>query len=545
MGRAEHGKRRSKGQRIGELGESIFEVWAKKRELIPNKLPQDYGIDFMCWQSQDVGLQYGVHMVGPAQLAVQVKAVKGKTRKRIKLNKADAGVILGCRSPFCFVAVDVKAEEVHYRFRDISFVDELIEFLASADSTRTWNISDLESSTERFQADLAQATHSGSLRRVQVHIAERTIGLDLPGARLSLGQTSGGGMAMCELPWYGSAFKVEESAWESVRQLVFDQGQPPHLGMDGLQLHPSLHPALDLADSFFAVGGTADDEVVVTIYLEDEQEDLVFKLRRVDDERAYVHDVGIGLVLSDARRRDGVFVKKLGQRLNGVHVHELDLRIHRQEGHPLGAHPEAVRFFKLMSPGATLFGKGGMGVPVEHFQGDNDLGRALKAIESVSDQLGSSLDDVYLQDLEDNGFVGALGFLEALMVDKVEAHRLVPGVVFEEAIEGDDWPPTRRQKLRLPIVGNFGSRGFVVWLDGTIELYLHDGHAICGFRPVHLTTGVVELRGERIPEVDGPPEVWFYPEWPGHPVASTEDNRLAMQKKTNLPFGAWFVEDGD
>ena len=544
MGKKRGGKRRSKSQRTGERGEALFQFWAEKQDLIPNKLPQDYGIDFMCWQSLDVGLRHDVQMVGSAQLAVQVKTTKGKNRKRIKLSKDDAWVILDCQSPFCLVAVDLQLEQVHFRFRDRAFVDELVDFVASADSTRTWKVSDMDNSPERFQATLRVATRTGTQRSVQLYITERTIGLDLPGARLRVEQTSRGGMAMCELPWYGSAFKVEESAWETVRERVFDRGEPPHLGMRGLQLHPSLHPAMEMADTYFAIGGGAGGDVTVPIHGEEEWS-LAFELRRVDDERAYVHEVGIGLVVSDRRQRDGVFVPELGREVDGVYVHEFDLRLHRQPGHSLGADPEAMRFLKLMSPGSTLFGKGAKGVPVERFLGPNDLGRALKAVEAVAQELGSDLHDVYLQDLEDDGFIVALGFLEAMLVDRVEPHRLLRGVVFSDAVDGDDWPPTRQAQIRLPIVGNFGARGFVIWLEGTVELFLHAGKTICGYRPVTLELGDFELRPERIPEVVAAPEVWFSECWPGLPIGAVETDTMAVQKKGDLPFGADFIEDVD
>jgi hypothetical protein len=39
-------KERTTGQTIGEIGESVFETCAKEIGLIPNKVQNDYGIDF-------------------------------------------------------------------------------------------------------------------------------------------------------------------------------------------------------------------------------------------------------------------------------------------------------------------------------------------------------------------------------------------------------------------------------------------------------------------------------------------------------------------
>lgn len=39
-------KKRSPSQRIGELGEDIFQLFARERGLVPTKITDDYGIDF-------------------------------------------------------------------------------------------------------------------------------------------------------------------------------------------------------------------------------------------------------------------------------------------------------------------------------------------------------------------------------------------------------------------------------------------------------------------------------------------------------------------
>lgn len=66
------GKKITVSQKIGDLGEVIFEKFAIENGLIPNKVKRDYGIDFVC-QPTERSSSVGINRVKSSLLGVNVR----------------------------------------------------------------------------------------------------------------------------------------------------------------------------------------------------------------------------------------------------------------------------------------------------------------------------------------------------------------------------------------------------------------------------------------------------------------------------------------
>jgi hypothetical protein len=132
------GKRRTHSQRIGEIGESIFKTWATENAPSPQKVDQDYGVDFFSQVLSPIAHK-GEELIG-AILGAQVRSVEGGSRPRIKLNKTDIENAMRVQVPFCFFAVDTQKKEVSWLFLDEQLIRGFWAFLQGKQKTMTLRV---------------------------------------------------------------------------------------------------------------------------------------------------------------------------------------------------------------------------------------------------------------------------------------------------------------------------------------------------------------------------------------------------------------------
>jgi hypothetical protein len=83
----DRGKRRSRSQRIGKAGELLFAIWANENGLLPQKVGDDYGVDFFAQISTPISR--GHEDITGRVLAAHVRSVEKAARKRIRLTRED------------------------------------------------------------------------------------------------------------------------------------------------------------------------------------------------------------------------------------------------------------------------------------------------------------------------------------------------------------------------------------------------------------------------------------------------------------------------
>ena len=298
-----NGKHRAKAQRIGSLGEAVFRLWAEDHDLIPNKLEHDYGIDFICQRSVAiVANTSGTHEVSPSALACQVKAAQGRARPRASLDRRSATALLQLEVPTCIFAVDLDRRHVCYRFRNERLIDELAEFLASGNASKSWPLTEFDLDDGEFAQALADFCRPATQARLHAYALQRSIELELPGLELELLSTIRESSALCSLPWLGSAFTVEAGFREQARQLVLADGIFPKSSESGIILKGAFDRVWQFADKI-TLAGAFEVPRLLTIRVGDESASLLFTTRTLDDDLAFVHPVGLCLIGSAPSRR--------------------------------------------------------------------------------------------------------------------------------------------------------------------------------------------------------------------------------------------------
>jgi len=516
----DRGKRRSLAQRIGKKGESLFSTWAVDHHLSPNKTEEDLGVDFFCQVLRPRGSSKSEDVTG-AVLAVHVRATEGESRPRILLDRVDSVNLLEHFQPACLVGVHVETGQIAFLFVDEPLIDRLREFVASSRQTHSIRLDEMEQDAATFDQRLRVHIRPGVQQRIAIYKAQRTIESVVPGASVSIHHYTDGGNAIVQMPWVSSALSIAPQARDEVRMLAFERGKSPD-EWPGVSLRPEFLPLFDLADGpAFLLGAIERDEEVV-VECEGQTASTTFRIRRVADEFAYVHEMGLALVLSDRRRREETW------------VHEMEARLfHGSES--LGVGTEALPFFRLLRPGAHFL-RGAVPIGIETWgEALPRLGRSVAAIENVVAALGLDLRNFYLGDLRDEEFAVSLGFLEAIFIHHIPAEKIIPGFIVDPDDERDvALIPTEAVTIELPVVLNLKATGIVVWIRARAAMFLSDDGKWCGLRveeQLHLWH-TLHPRFEKPPH----PELWVTRAWALVPIGEFEGGAHPLRRQEPEKF---------
>src|ERR1017187_573777 len=364
-GNEPRGKRRAHGQRIGVKGEHLFAAWATDRGLAPNKVGEDYGVDYFCQVLRRAGLKS--EEPNGSILAVQVRTTEGHTRPRVKLNREDAVSLLKQNHAACLVAIQPDLPNpARYLFIEETFIDRLAAFLGSSNKTFSIRLDEMEGDPSAFDQKLAYYSRPGVQHRLRLYKAHGQVAAAIPGSSVSVHQTPEGGLAIVNVPWIGSALVVEPSEREAVRSRFFDLGESPE-SLAGVRIRRELLPVLDLADGPTLLAGILEGRSSLMVESDGETATAVFDVRRLGDETAFTHPVGLRLLYSDR--------KKLGKRW----VHELQARVFH--GDLSLSNADDVRpFLRLLRKGAKLFRDGNSFIDADEWAGPlTAVGPSVKA----------------------------------------------------------------------------------------------------------------------------------------------------------------------
>lgn len=521
------GKRRSKSQRIGEKGEALYKAWAVDNGLTAQKVDDDYGVDFFSQTFKPI--RGGSEEITGSVIAVQVRSVEGKQRKRIKLDRSDAENALRLSIPYCLIAIDISEKKVYHRFLDEGFLIELDTFLRSPRQSLSMGLSSLKYGSDKFQADLNQVSEQGYQYRLRIIKAKRDIRSDIPGADISIIQKSDFGAAKVHLPWITQAFSFGAESQEEAARFVFQHGVLPPANHPEIQLRRSFEAVAELASGPLSLEGTFEEEKTLFVEYQGKRAVAPFCLRRIGDERAYVGESGLVLIMSEPRH------------LGGQWVHQLSLRLNTTNAKPMLDCTNSKDFLSKLRPGAELNEIGRDGIPISYWRNLEIVGPFIDAIYLIAEHLKiDSLHDVILADIKDEELRIGIGLLDA-MLSGVEIERLLPGFIAgpgrEQPYSDSNWEKTG---FRIPVVFNFKDRGVVIWVTGQGSIYIAgDPPLICGFRAEIQDSWEVELRDERLP-VGHNPVAWITTEWPGIPVMPSKEifeKGLIFKGPINNPFG--------
>lgn len=497
-------KLRTVGQLIGEKGEALFRVWATDSHLVPQKVERDYGIDFFCQVMEPVDME--TEESTGLLIGVQVRSVAGKSRPRVVFDKADAVSALRLSIPYCLVAVDTERQQIYYKFLDERLLREFHSFIDSDAKTKSYRLSSFNTGAEGFTDSLHTICTPAAQIRLKISRTALKIEADVSGADLKVLQTRSGGIALVDVPWLTQVFQIDPAKKEEISSRIFEHDSFPIREVSGLPIKKAFESIKPLVDGPIVFRGAVEKQIDLFVRNGEETRTDSFCLRRVEDERAYVHSSGLILTISDARLH------------NGFYTHFMGLRISKDKNDPLGRSSRTLSFLELLKPGSVINEVGREGILVDHWAGLENIGPFVTAIQKVCSCLNLPITDVFLSDMQSRDFGLTITLIE-LMINQVKLEDIMPGFLLGPAAgeppKDEFWVPV---DFRIPIIANLKGKGVEIWVEGKGNVYVHDSeNVICGFRITRQEKWGCVLRDTRFVK-DIYPEVIVYENWPAIPL---------------------------
>jgi hypothetical protein len=120
-------KRRAQANRIGAVGEAAFAHLAAREGLLPTKLQEDVGLDFLCQVDEDPHSRRS-STIAPIVIGVSVRSTTS-AKGRIVLDRSDAADLLRADFPVCVVLLhEGQSDTAWFAPLDTEFRGRLLDF---------------------------------------------------------------------------------------------------------------------------------------------------------------------------------------------------------------------------------------------------------------------------------------------------------------------------------------------------------------------------------------------------------------------------------
>lgn len=333
------------------------------------------------------------------------------------------------------------------------------------------------------------------------------------------------------MAWLNSVFNITPKERNEIVTHFFEHGQIPTTKIRRDMFSIAHSKLSNLVDDNIVFSIATEGEAVITIVHGDENASSNFKIRRIDDETAYISNFGIVMTVSDRRKR------------KGRHIHETRLSFTSTDAIDLSS--EATRkFIRLLNPKAKLIKDGEPWIDISCWTNLENLGSSIRALETVFLYLNKDFSGIYLQDALDEEAMNTTALLEAL-INKAHNGQIIPGFIIgpsaEQGIEDSD-PRWHKGKYRIPVVANLHGQGIVVWLDGDCIVFIDNGF-VCGFRPTNIQSWEHEIHDRRFKKSINP-EAWVQKDLPAIKLtsANTEQITFSGGLKHELGGDVWLTD---
>lgn len=498
-------KRRSGSQRIGRAGELHFEQWCLENGLVSNHCPQDFGIDYFCQALSKIS--GGVEELRGEAIGVQIRSVKGSSRRRIVLDKTDAETALRLELPYLLVGVALATRRVYWKFLDVSFADQLAEFVGSRSEQLTLRIETL--SQTNFASELGRYCNPGAQHRLRLRCTELCIQRDIRGARLRVVHDAESGFALVDVPLVTSIFRAAPGHEEVLAKAIFEDGPLPAPGLPGVSLLPSLHNALKVlgADKLAVTG---DIEQVGYGYVErnGRRERLMLRRRKVGNTHAYISECGLVLTVSESTKLE-----------DGTYGHKLGVRLSSEFGRTLDKFDEFDAALRLFRKGAKVaFSESMDGVDISAWGPPLELlGEAYTQMLEAFTFARLPLALARLMDIRDQEFTAAVSTLFALARNMPASKLLPAALVGAAAMDSDYQRKLVPCRFELPIILNVKSKGVAAWVRGQGKTYLDENQTPLALTPESIEDTRIDISDKRFETSTDSPEMWIF-DWAPLPL---------------------------
>lgn len=541
LDRPESGKRRSFAQRVGTDGELAFRLIASSNGLIPTKVEEDFGTDFWCQIDLDHESRRS-SAISTTVIGACVRATTSSTGT-VYLSPGDARNLLSSGTPMVFVLVHLTAgaanSPVYHRLVDEQFISEMQAFLKSG-HTRMEVGSEQCRGMVDFRDSVDQMLEHGYSNRVQVAVAEAGVNTVLPNTNVHVRTGATGQLTWVSTVDYYSLFeRLDDDQERQLLHAAFGSEEHTAARLAELRLRSDVIDYLTSLPQPLVFSGFSQEMTTALRVIRDKHNVIEpFTYRAIGTHSAYVHDVGISLIFSEARNRDGQM------------VHETELYVDPDVSFALETLESTLDFFALLSDGAKVYRRDDDPSSRSGF----DIGELFPALEGLAAMIEgwrtcTQLDGWPGRSVEFRDFTNPdahntiVGFARILgNADRVPVSSIVFGT-YDSIPEGAQLE-RKGTTVVLPVVGNLRHHSVILHLTVAGTALIYNGETVAlEFSSIIEAEYEVRDRVEKstpYPEIiagPGIPTQCFGRDERGTVPGSLSDLRLGWTEEEGSPAG--------
>jgi hypothetical protein len=465
------GKKMGVAQKIGDIGELIFEQFAVKNDLIPNKVKRDYGIDYVCQPTEY--LSAGIRSVRATFLGVNVRS-SAQRRVRAKYTKEDLMQILKSDFPTLLILVDVNNEVVFYRFLDMELLDFFHDEIVQGKQTVTLAPVKMNRNTEELPKFLAQIMEPRYQERLRLRGIELRLSQIIGSVRLRLQRSSGGSFAVVEVRNFEDIFKHQEERIKSkVREVILTSRLDRGFSLPTEHINRALDAEIGpLVDKIAVITKVPSKMEKLIVNNQQNIVESIFEVRNFGDEFSFYHQSGLCIIFSGPRKGE-----------DGLYYHHFAVKYDDPSSEPLFSHKDIVDFLKNCVDNATLFlgDIGKVGFDMKYFPMLIKLGLIVKSLEKIYEELNITALILRLYHIDDHNFQITFGFLSNLF-NPYATENIWPGFVIAPENVQVKWVGG---KIFCPVFLTLPEGMFIIMVSFNGKIGLTEGtdeKVVIGFR---------------------------------------------------------------
>jgi hypothetical protein len=451
-----HGeKRRTPSQRAGFVGEQAFAYFASQIGLLPTKIVEDVGLDYLCQMDEDVQSSNS-STISANVLGACVRA-SGGVDGRIELTRSDANAVLAANFPVCIVLVhQVPGGPVpYYRLADATFRGELIDFLASRRKTTSLTPGRCKPWCE-LPRDLLALSGTGFVEEQRLKSAENRLTSHLGSVTLEIRRVADGSLTLVTALDLYAFFEGTDSDAMALATFGAARRREHRIGQLALK-RQLLDDLAGLPSRLVLAGFTTEGDRTLRVDGPEGASVREFLYTTNGTHMGWYLREGLAFTVSK-RIQEG-----------GVWVHKMRAFADPEEKLTLPEVPGLGDFLACCVPGARLRDSDmlGEGMDVSYFEGLHELRWLAKYLRDARGLPGWREEVVFLRDATDEETLNTLAWLSALSLQPSQVSRL--------GFSLTEHDPDSAASFRLPVLVNTVNSSLVCWLSCLGKVRVGDG----------------------------------------------------------------------
>ncbi|MCX5868033.1 MAG: hypothetical protein NT009_11285 [Proteobacteria bacterium] len=507
--------KRTKSQKIGSRGESYFNYWANRSNLIPQKLSDDYGIDFLC-QVQGKENSEGTSKIVGQVIGAFVRSTT-KRNGEIRIDKKEAERLLECHFPVCIFlihSIQRDREILYFSFICDRISEKLALFLKSSkNSLKLRPIVFLDEKS--FRSELLKAIEPGYVEIMRLNLANKMLSKNISENRIEVRRSPRGEYTLIHLKSYFNQFDLNKGKnKEFFQSAIFglDDFMPERLAK--LSIHNEMLRALRYVPGpVFIIGNLDYRKTKLEVSGNNGNAQCTFEVRKTNDHFGFVHESGLSIIISKAVLHEGKY------------VHWIEGSVDQKSAAALDDLKETKEFLLKCIPSAKINEIGKESIfSVDYSEVLYKCGFFARYYDETVSWIKWPKGTWLLRDAMEMENLNTLGFLSKLSKNK----SFLDGFGFMIKKIDERYTQKEEKLFKIPICLNLPRSHMVVWLNIKGFLFIYEDKII-GIKINNLLSLDYEIKNNRLSKSIWP-EIVVTKYWP-----SIQFGQKNLEKGTDKP----------